>query len=316
MTKSLDFTWDATSKTTDFVINHTIFDGAVERIQRCYESYGKTSIPHCLAILGASRTGKTTVIDEFIRNLGNRRNEVVVVKLKVAKNTKALVSQILLALGDPIFEYGTEMQMTARIIYLFGQQKRKLMIIDDFQNLIDRQKKQRLHFLSAEIIKAIISDDEVKIPLVLCGLPSARALFERNEQVKGRFRSIYLLKRFNWDVAETKALLKNFLATLQTHVKFDPKLQLESEDMAFRYYCATNGLVGLIMQIAIEAKYIADELGTGIVTIDDLAKAYDEAVCRNIDVPLINPFTEKDHEKLKQALLAIMPADDRLENLI
>jgi len=315
MANSWDFTWDEDSKSATFIVDHPMFVGALDRIRACYESYGKTSNPRCVAIFGPSRVGKSTLINEFIKSLGRYNKDIVVVRLKTVKNTKALASQILRALGDPACGSGTESQMTLRIIHLLKKLKIKLLIIDDIQNIIDR-KSQKLDYLSADLLRSIISDNEVKPSMVLLGLPNSKVLFDVNEQLKGRFRKIYLMKRFDWNTAETKKMLKDFLNVIQKNLNFEHGLELFKEELAFRFYCASNGLVGLLMKIIIEAKNLADNSGGGIITRQHLAEGYDEAICKDIDEPEVNPFTETDLEKLSLALLAILPKKERQENVI
>lgn len=286
-----------------FVINHQFFQEAKQHLQLCFDSFGCTPDPRCTPILGESGCGKSTVVEEFIKSLRKYKyfhpKLVIVIECPSNPTVKTMASEVLQAIGDPMYYRGTEVQMTDRIVQFLKKLGVRLLIFDEMQNLIDRDS-DKLSFKAADWLKRLIN--KANIPTVIVGLERAEDLFLINEQLRRRFTESYVIRSFDWYQLETRKMLKGFLSALQREYNFVDMLDISSHEMAFRFYCASGGLVGYMMAIIREAKRLA--VGTcelGAIGMNHLAQAYNNAVCGNRLVA-VNPFLEKDPERLEAAV--------------
>lgn len=292
----------------NFVIDHPFFLEAKRQLQLCYDSFDSTPDPRCTPILGASGCGKSTMIKEFVRTLeppeDPRTKLVIVIETPSNPTVKSMASEVLQAIGDPMFFRGTEVQMTDRIVKLLKKLGTRLLIFDELQNLIDKES-DKLSFKAADWLKRLINIS--KIPTVIVGLERAEELFLVNEQLRRRFTESYVIEVFDWKNMNTRKMLKGFLKALQQKYRFEENLQIYNNEMAFRFYCASGGLVGYLMAIVREAERLAIGTLSNAIGLEHLAQAYRNAVCGNRLVG-VNPFASKDLELLEAALSVVKGA--------
>jgi hypothetical protein len=129
----------------------------------------------------------------------------------------------------------------------------------------------------ADWLKILVDDS--KVALVVAGLPSCTAVLDQNEQLAGRFLSPVFIPRFNWlhtdHRSEFCAILSAFQESLGEH--FDLP-ELDSENMAFRFYCATGGLIGYLTKTLRQVVWDALDNGRRVIALKDLELAHKKAV--------------------------------------
>lgn len=292
--------------TDRFVINHPIFQDAIDRFHLCFDSFDSAPEPRCTPILGESGCGKSAVVREFIAQISKRADyhpkQIIVIETPSNPTVKTMASEVLQAIGDPLFFKGTEIQMTCRIITFFGRLGTRLLIFDELQNLIDRDS-DILCFKASDWLKQLIN--KAKIPIVIVGLKRTEDLFLFNEQLRRRFTEAYIMEPFDWNDPEKRKMLKGFLKAIQNKISFEEGLKIYSHEMAFRFYCATGGLAGYVMSIVREAKRLACETGELCqINMNHLARAYTNAVCGNRMV-MVNPFSGDKLERFEAALKVV-----------
>jgi hypothetical protein len=125
------------------------------------------------------------------------------------------------------------------------------------------------------------------------------AVINQNEQLRGRFIAPIYIPRFTWDSEENR---EEFMACLEAFQKALDRFdfpELGSDEMAFRFYCATGGLIGYVAKILHEAclnAQLSFKQGEKLtISLSDLAEAYNQALWKDCEVSKINPFdTEFD----------------------
>lgn len=289
-----------------YLVDHPYFKGARDVLRSCYDSFGKTPDPRCVPILGPSGCGKSTAIDKFLKELHVESSEssqrpVLVVETPSNPTVKTLASAVLNTIGDPLYSRGTEIQMTVRILGLLANLGTRLLVFDEMQNLIDRDS-DKLNYKASDWLKSLINKSN--IPTVIVGLERTEELFLVNEQLRRRFREAYVMKPFGWNNPDSNKNLIGFLKVLQQKLPFSSDMMLYSEEMAYRFYCATAGLVGYIMAIIREAENLARESGSTFINKDHLAKAYASSVCGNHLVN-VNPFEKSEIREIEVALQVV-----------
>jgi len=287
-----------------FIINHTFFKEAKDELQLCLDSFASPE-PRCIAILGPSGCGKSTMIDDFIKNLGPskdpRKKMVLVIETPTNPTVRAMASEVLQTIGDPHYTRGTEVSMTQRILLYIKELGIQFIIFDEFQNLIDKDS-DKLCFKAADWVKRL--RNKGKIPIAIAGLERTEEIFLINKQLRKRFKESYFIKPFDWNNKSTQNLLKGFLMAVHKKYCFEEGIEIFSHEMAFRFYSASGGLVGYIMDIVREAQRLADLKHSHAIGREHLILAYSKAVCCNSLVG-VNPFSENDLEKLKLALKVV-----------
>lgn len=261
-------------------------------MQLCFDSFNQATDPRCTPILGPSGCGKSTMIADFVQSQcfgeSSKEKPIIVIETPSNPTVKTLASEILKTIGDPLYFKGTEVQMTDRIIKYLINLKTRLIVFDELQNLIDRES-DKLCFKAADWLKRLIN--MAKIPTAIVGLERTEELFLVNEQLRRRFTESFIFSPFDWNDEDSRRLLKGFLKAVQTKYKFDNGFAIFSNEMAYRFYCASGGLVGYMMAIVREADRLVVEKEQSVIYMEHLAKAYNNSVCGN-RLAGVNPFAD------------------------
>jgi len=286
------------------LIKHGSFTEAVDRIDQCFSSALFGSDPVCIALLDESRTGKTRVFEHIESKYKRVRHdhglEVPVLRVKVPSKptVKGLVTVLLHSLGDPLFDKGTENAKTIRLMTLLLASKTKLLLLDEFQHFFDQASEKVQHHVT-DWLKILI--DDLKIGLVVAGMPSSRIIINTNEQLARRFQSPINLNRFDWKIEKDREEFKDVLYTLGVELHPFKLPKLESDNVAFRMYCATGGLMGYVIKILREATTRAAKLGTLSISMKDLNIAHDNCMWEKIpglNSPFIKSFNKNSPDEI------------------
>lgn len=264
------------------LVPHTAFAQAAAKIDQCFKAVDGANEPICLAVIGESRTGKSRVQEYVqsqhpaIRTEDGLIAPVFRVVTPPIPTIKGLAETMLEAMGDPKYDKGTERTKTRRLIKLLKKARTKMVVLDEFQHFYD-QGSHKIWYVVANWLKTFI--DQTKVALLVAGLPSCRAVIDQNEQLRGRFMAPVMMPRFDWQNdasrAEFIAILSAFHEVLSQH--FDMPA-LDTEDMAFRMFCATGGLIGYLAKLLRQAVWNAVDASSPIITLENLALAYEAAV--------------------------------------
>jgi hypothetical protein len=230
------------------------------------------------------------------------RIPILRVSVPVRPTIKGLAEEILLALGDPNPGKGTVSSMTSKIVTLVREVKTIAMMVDEFQHFYDKEKHKVMHDV-ADWFKVLV--DRCQIALITSGLQSSQSVLNLNEQLAGRFMAPIFLPRFDWNNVEQREEFIAILEAFQTGLAKYDLPQLDSDDMAFRFYCASGGLIGYIAKILRKAVWNAVEDGRQQIELKDFARAWEEAIYRDeakLDLP--NPFKKGFTVQLNEDLLA------------
>ena len=175
-----------------------------------------------------------------------------------------------------------------RLIVLLKKVGTTMIIIDEFQHFYDKASHKIQHHV-ADWLKTLV--DRARIALVVAGLPSCMSVISQNEQLSGRFTGAIRMPRFDWQKEDERGQFASILEAFQEMLPEYQFPDLASDEMAFRFYCATGGLVGYIAKILRQAIWDALFNNRTVVDLSHLAEAYDEAVWQRSSFDSINPFS-------------------------
>lgn len=276
-------------------VHHRGFQDALDRIEKCFNLAENACEPVCMALIGESRTGKSTVLNACLESHPREHTKegwiipILHVSAPAMPTVKGFTEAMLEAYGVHDGARGTEIQKTRQVKVLMRNCDTRMFMIDEFQHFFDKGTRKVMHHVS-DWLKGLV--DEVSCALVVAGLPSCRAVIEQNEQLAGRFQASAHLKRFSWrtedDIEEFKSILAAYEAELR--VQFDVP-DFTSNEMAFAFYSATGGLMGYVLRLLRQAVLNANSENHRHITVEGLDRAHEEAIWqRSSDSP--RPFGE------------------------
>jgi Cdc6-like AAA superfamily ATPase len=265
----------------DVLVHHKLFQGALDRIEKCFNLAENAQEPVCVALIGESRTGKSTVLKQCIKNHPREHSKdgwiipILHVSAPAKPTVKGLAEVMLEAFGIEGAR-GTEIQKTRQLRTLMLNCSTRMLMIDEFQHFFDKGTRSVMHHVS-DWLKILV--DDVKCALVVAGLPSCRAVIEQNEQLAGRFQASAQLARFSWrteeEIQEFKSILGAYEEELRT--QFDVP-DFTSNEMAFAFYGATGGLMGYLLKLLRQSVCNANRESKRQITVQDLDRAHEESI--------------------------------------
>ena len=145
----------------------------------------------------------------------------------------------------------------------------------------------------ADFLKDIINQN--KVPMILIGHSGeAEPILRVSLQIDRRGGSPLYLKPFEWDRNQPQTTILEFRALMDSidhALPFDPS-QLSNEEMAYRFYYATDGYLGWIMQLIRHAAYWAIQMESHVLHLPLLAAAYDACIALTaMGRGKVNPFS-------------------------
>jgi len=276
------------------VIPHTDFVDSQRQIEYCFTFFAGQGAQG-LALVGESGTGKTSLLESFeSKHEPIRRDdgmEVPVLRATVPSGptVKSLAGKLLEALNAPDPERGTENEKSRRLRVLMKKSGTRMVMIDEFQHFYDRGKRQIMHNV-ADWLKVLI--DDTRTTLVVAGLRSCRNVIDENEQLARRFLAPIQLPRFSWTEVGQRS---QFICILKAfHKEIAEQFEVpafHSEQMAFRFYCSTGGLIGYLANLLKQTLRNAAVEDREVIRLDDLATAHAQSVWSSEYIAALpNPF--------------------------
>lgn len=275
------------------VVEHPAFQEALIRVERLHQKSKNTGHAGGLLITGPTGSGKTTVRKEYERRhpardgLESPTILVLNVDTPTPPTVKNLAETILIALGDPKSHQGTAAQKTERIYYLLRLCGVELLIIDEFQHFFDHGKRSEAARVT-DWLKNFIN--KAGIPVVLIGLLESENVLKLNPQLARRFSARFDLGPFRFGTSEEILQFRGLMDAIERSLPL-PSVSLSDHEMAYRFHCASFGLIDYVCKIIDGAVEAARRDNSAKVDQYHFAEAFEEEVWR--DAPLkLNPFSQ------------------------
>jgi Cdc6-like AAA superfamily ATPase len=276
------------------IVPHTAFVEAQKQLELCFKYAIDKREAEGLAITGESGTGKTSVLSEFAALHPSTRSksgmEVPILRATVPSGptVKSLAGVMLAALHDTDSEWGTENEKSSRLRVLMKNTGTRMVMIDEFQHFHDRGKRRIMHHV-ADWLKVLI--DDTKTTLIVAGLPRCLDVIGGNEQLDRRFLAPIQLPRFSWTDPEQREEFLGILGTFNEEIGKSYDLPImDTDEMAFRFFCATGGLIGLLTKLLRQAIRTADTENTRKICLEDLNAAHKRAMASRPLEPFARGF--------------------------
>jgi Bacterial TniB protein len=285
------------------LIMHKGFTALLAELDYCnqYPQSGSTHNPPCLAILGETGAGKTTLIQEWLARNNQARSEMpsgsripyLYVSVPAKASIKGTAAAFLATLGDPNPGRGTQWNMVTRLHTLLKSCQVRMIFVDEFQHILDRDTQRVLNAVT-DFLKDIINQSN--IPMILIGQKGeAEPILQTNPQLSRRVGTPRYMNPFRWDRADSKTMteFRTIMESIDLELPFDPS-GLGREDMAYRFYYATNGYLGWIMHLIRYAAHLAIAEQCSSLNRIVLQRAYDACIAGTVmGEKKMNPFSVK-----------------------
>ncbi|HSY35608.1 MAG TPA: TniB family NTP-binding protein [Acidobacteriaceae bacterium] len=276
------------------VVPHTAFMEAEQQIEQCLQFAGGKTEAMGLAIVGEAGTGKTSVMSGFRTKYGLTRDkeglsgQILFATVPPQPTIRSLAGALLAGFSAGDWERGSADEKYKRVRKYMTDIGIRMVMLDEFQHFYNRQENKMMYDV-AEWLKVLM--DQTRVVLVVAGTPPCTAIIGQNEQLRRRFMAPIWMPRFSWqDMGQRKefrCILKKFHEKLAAEYETPV---LHSEEMAFRFYCASGGLISYLVKLLQKAERNAIGGNKTSITMEDLNVA-DRQVSYSLDPSqLLHPF--------------------------
>jgi hypothetical protein len=185
--------------------------------------------------------------------------------------------------------------MISRVHRLIKRCKVQIIFVDEFQHLRDKDTQKVVHAI-ADFLKDVINQSHV--PMILAGkLGEAESILMANSQLDRRVGTSLVLEPFEWDRSRPEKTIKEFRTLMRDIDRALPLdlSDLQNEEMAFRFFYASDGYLGWIMEIIREAAIRAIDTNSHCLHMPLLAAAYEARIAgTEMGEGKVNPFSSKN----------------------
>src|ERR1700690_1719174 len=133
------------------IVQSPLFTNVIKRTKECHRRAKYTTEPRGLFITGDTGYGKTTIgrfyEKDYPRISGDDGMIIPVLRSSVPSpaTIKGMGSSLLKDMGDPLYDRGTTGNVTDRLCKQIKTCKVELIILDEFQDLIDKDTQKVLN---------------------------------------------------------------------------------------------------------------------------------------------------------------------------
>ncbi|GMX66748.1 TniB family NTP-binding protein [Paenibacillus elgii] len=275
------------------IIRHPRYQEIFNELRLLYELSKDAVSPEGLFISGPTGAGKTTLLTEF-KDLNPRTQEeeftkipVLYVKVPPKATPKMLASKILHVIGDIFHDRGTLSNLTSRIHNYVKRCQIKMIVLDEFQHLIDSETD---HVLATASNWVKTFAEEIEIPVVLCGMPESEKVFISNEQLDRRFCNKLALTPFSYVEPEDQFMFRKFLAHIDEELPFPERSNIADSHIAEKLFYVSLGIPFYVMEMLVKGTRIAVLRGKDFIDEEVLSQAF-QKIKRSGRPFTINPFS-------------------------
>lgn len=305
-------------------VEHAMFEEILNEIVFYVDEYEPegTAPPPCLAVVGPTGVGKSTLFEK-LRTLYPRVRDarkviepdgseyicdhvpIVCITIPEKISIKDIAGKILKELGDPNWNKGSRAERSDRIDRFLKYCGTQALLSDESQRVLDRTGV----LTSQELIDWIKErHSNGRAAYFFFGLPRTAELFRQDSQIDRRWLSELEMAPYSWgnDDDEDLSSRDNFKGLLlaivkQSPVPFDPQLNCEDDDIAKRFFYTSRGTAGDLKETLLETamtiltrRIRSDPTIPLLVDMELLSAAYKKASQRRIRAEgLFNPFSSK-----------------------
>ena len=275
------------------IVEHPDFVAALKSIEDVHQWLRESGEAGCLATVGESGAGKSTVLECYrakfpVREEVLRRHvPVLYVIVPAVPTVRSLAEAILIALGEIPQVGQSSARLTEQIVKLVHGCGVEIIMLDEFQHCVEGDRRSLRQVTNW--LKVLL--DRLPAAVVLAGLPSLLGVLRVNGQLRRRFSRVTEIRRFD---VNTQEGARTFIGVMQALAKDMPLPMMDIADkrVAMKLYYASAGLVDYMCKLLNGAYQIAERRGAKAVALHDFAAAFRVHIWKDAP-PSRNPFDAK-----------------------
>ncbi len=279
------------------LIKYPRFKELHEEILSCQQISKFMGEPQCMSLEGVTGAGKTTLVktyaDSFkrVETDEGTRIPVFYVSIPSPVTIKDLAQVALQRLEDPAYDKGTRASLTMRLAGLIKACGVELVILDEFQHLIDSKTNHILSQVS-DWLKVLIK--ETGVPFLVVGIEGmVEIILQANPQLSRLFAAREKLDPFLWDWSreETVQEFARFVHYVERAVEKPLANDMPRQELLYRLHYATDGVVGNLMNLMLNTAVLAVKQGKDSLDVGLLSLAFQKKLAKHLRGKT-NPFAE------------------------
>lgn len=259
------------------VIPHPMLDAGLKRLRmhqaRSYALAGGRPQPsHLLVITGAPGSGKTTLLEQhglaFEDEVDDDGKRMTFVRVEMPSpcTRKMLVEAIFAAMGHEPSEDWKTSRIIDEIANFTERHHVRMIGIDEADRIFGAE--------TADVAKFLVSLlNKVKAQIVLAGAPEIANL-NTGWGLGRRLERGLELKPYRFDTADGQKSFRSLLGVFEARMALPEPSGLRSVELARRIYVASEGHVGIVSKLLVEALIVAHEHGSARIDADLLGDVY------------------------------------------
>lgn len=294
MSKKYEDIREQLQQITDIRVHYPRFSAILSDMGRCLEESADLAEPLCMIVTGDTGVGKSTLIKTMLSRHPPSRQEdgvnipILIASVPLPATIGGLYTSLLTALGAPFPDRGKIEYKRLRLVELLTRCHVRMIILDEFQHLVERGTRQRIEAV-ADAIKSLIN--QTTLPFILVGMPAACAVLEYSPQLAGRFPLSAEISVFNW--LEQPASFERLLKCFEQALPFKKPSGFNDETMPARFYLATGGNFRSFTTLIRDASRTALMLSCVRIEREHLVNSFDTLLAVNRHLRA-NPFRESN----------------------
>lgn len=286
---------ESLAKAGTALIEYPRFRELHKEILRCQQVSKILGEPQCMSLEGVTGAGKTTLVrtyaDSFERVLTEEGMRIPVFYVGVPSpvTIRDLAQEALRRLGDPAYDKGTRASMTVRLAGLIRDCGVELVILDDFQHLIDSKTNHILAQVS-DWLKVLIK--ETGVPFLVVGIEErVEVILQANPQLSRLFAAREKLEPFRWDWSQEESTLEfsRFVRYVELAIERQLIADLPRTELLYRLHYATDGVVGNLMNLMLNSAIMAAERGQDSLQLAILSHTFQGKLAKHLQTK-VDPF--------------------------
>lgn len=280
----------------DHMIRYPRFLALHRDIRTCQELSQMTGEAHCMSLEGPPGAGKTTLVRDYASLFPPEEGPdgmyfpVFYLQMPSPATIKGTASKWLARMGDPAAYRGTQASLDARLINLIIACRVRLIILDDFHQLIDTESDRVLARVS-DWLKVLMK--ETTVSFLVVGIEGkVERILRANAQLSRLFAVRETLSPFAWDWSdpETMSEFHHFVHYAEQLVGLPLTTDLPREEILSRLHYATDGIVANLMNMLRSAALYARDTAEDKLSLDTLDHAFNKRLAKHLPNKT-NPFT-------------------------
>ncbi len=260
-------------------------------IDKVRRSRGLSPEPLCVLITGDTGAGKSSFLRQYVKRSppwrdpsGNFVQPLLRVELDSFVTVIGAAKLILRELQDPSNGAGKLGDLTHRIRVLTKAQKVEVVLIDEFQHIVD--SGSRTINKVADWIKQLAKS--ANLSFVMAGMPEAARIIDGNSQFAGITPYRHTLGMLEFGKDGERRIFRKFLCEVDAKLPFDRLAGIGDIKIAKVLFDATNGNLRTLMHLIREAAGHAIDRDVAAIGMTDLAYGFEQI---EVMSPLeVNPF--------------------------